>query len=105
MPRKSLNDTVTVLGSISTKTLDTLDTTVTSTSQQLEQALLPVRESFAARYPTLFSLLATFGVATTFLGFEQLLLSSQLLQQYPLLIFSLGVSILALTGTLYKKLK
>ncbi|MCU0678285.1 MAG: hypothetical protein MUF19_01710 [Candidatus Pacebacteria bacterium] len=84
--------------------LDTVDGTVLSTADRLNRLVDPARSTFAKRYPTLFSLLATAGVAMTFLGIEQLLLTSSLLERYPVLILAFGVGILALTGTLYKKL-
>ena len=85
-------------------TLDTIDSTVVAGTKKIDTLVSPTRSTFAKRYPTLFSLLATLGVIMTFLGIEQLLLSSEILERHPLLILALGVAILALTGTLYKKL-
>ncbi len=82
-----------------------IETTVTEATKKFEAVVEPGRETFAKRYPSLFSMLATFGVAATFLGFEQLLLAFDVLERYPLLIFMLGIGILALTGTLYKKMQ
>ncbi len=84
--------------------LDTVDTTVAQTTERLNRIVDPARSTFAKRYPTLFSLVATLGVAMTFLGVEQVLLASSLLERYPILILALGVGLLTLTGTLYKKL-
>jgi hypothetical protein len=84
--------------------LDTVDTTVVSTAGRLNHLVDPARTTFAKRYPTLFSLLATLGVVMTFLGVEQVLLASSILERYPVLILACGIGILALTGTLYKKL-
>ena len=89
---------------IGNTTLDTLDSTVAVTTRRLDDLVAPTRTSFAKRYPTLFSFLATAGVAMTFLGIEQLLLASSLLERYPVLILALGIGLLAVTGTLYKKL-
>jgi hypothetical protein len=86
------------------QTLDSVDSTVATTTERLHRLVDPARSTFAKRYPTLFSLLATLGVAMTFLGVEQVLLASSLLEQYPVLILAIGIGILALTGTLYKKL-
>ncbi len=85
-------------------TLDTIDTTVISGTQKIDTLVSPTRSTFAKRYPTLFSLLATSGVIMTFLGIEQLLLTADILERHPMLILALGIAILALTGTLYKKL-
>lgn len=64
----------------------------------------PVRKTIIKRFPVLFSLLVTFGVAATLLGLEQIILQYDILQNSPWLIFLIGVSVLVFTGTLYKKL-
>ncbi|MFN3188551.1 MAG: hypothetical protein ACK42D_03375 [Candidatus Paceibacteria bacterium] len=64
----------------------------------------PVRTSVLKRFPVLFSLLAVFGVATTYYAFEKILSQYEVLNRYPVLILILGLSILAFTGKLYKKL-
>jgi hypothetical protein len=87
-----------------TSTLDSIDGAVVETTKKIDTLVGPTRTTFAKRYPTLFSLLATLGVVMTFLGIEQLLLASDILERHPMLILALGIAILALTGTLYKKL-
>ncbi len=87
-----------------TSTLDSIDSTVVEATKKIDTLVSPTRSTFAKRYPTLFSLLATLGVIMTFLGIEPLLLTADILEQHPMLILALGVAILALTGTLYKKL-
>ena len=89
---------------VSSSPLTHIDTLVEATTATVDTYVAPVRKSVAQRYPGLFSILTTFGAATTFLGFEQIMLTSTLLQQHPFLILLIGVGILALTGTLYKKL-
>lgn len=95
--RKTLETTVTT-------TLDSIDSTVVGTTKKIDAIMSPTRSTYAKRYPTLFSLLATLGVIMTFLGIEQLLLTSSLLERHPVLILAFGIAILTLTGTLYKKL-
>ncbi len=95
--KKQLEKTVTA-------TLDVLDTKVVEVGKSFDTMVTPARESFAKRYPTLFSVVATLGVIMTFLGVEQLLLASELLVRYPIIILFFGIALLALTGTLYKKL-
>ena len=94
-----------VAAEIFTKTLDTVDDTVVATTKRLDVLVEPARTSFARRYPTIFSFIATAGVAMTFLGIEQLLLTSSLLERYPVLILALGIGLLFVTGSLYTKLK
>lgn len=97
---KKIITTSTELASTSLGTVESVASRVTG---ELDKQLSPVRKNFAERFPILFSLLATVGVVATFLGLEQLLLTANLLERYPVLILALGVSLLIFTGTLYKK--
>lgn len=90
---------------VSHEAVTTLNSSVREAAKRIDAVVEPGRSGFARRYPTVFSMLVTFGVAATFLGFEQLLLAFDILERYPLLIFMLGIGILALTGTLYKKMQ
>ncbi len=73
-------------------------------SQNIDGYIAPIRTSVLTRFPILFSLLTTFGVAATFLGFEKIVSNIAFLDQNPFIMLILGIGILALTGTLYKKL-
>ncbi len=70
----------------------------------VESATAPARRSFIKKFPILFALLVTFGVAATILGFEQIVLRIPVFYDHPSLMLGLGIGILVLTGTLYKKL-
>lgn len=83
--------------------LDKTDKVSVELKKGMEERVNPLRTSFAKRYPILFSLLAAFGIATTYYGFEKILSQYEFLNRHPELILLLGVSILALTGSLYKK--
>lgn len=89
---------------LTNQTLDSVDSVVTKTVQNVDQFVAPVRTSVIRRFPILFSLLTTFGVAATFFAFEKILSQYELLNRYPWLILAIGISTLAFTGTLYKKL-
>jgi uncharacterized integral membrane protein len=56
------------------------------------------------RFPLLFTLLAAFGLVATFYGFEGIIDRIDILADNPIILLGVGVSILAITGTLYKKL-
>ena len=86
-------------------TFDTVSTIVTKTTTSVDGYIAPVRKSVLERFPVLFSLLVTFGVTTTFLGFEKIIAQIDVLDRNPFLVLILGMGILASTGTLYKKLK
>jgi len=63
-----------------------------------------VRKSLFKRFPVVFVLLVTVGVLVTLLAIERVIENVPYLYKYPLLMLVVGVSILAGTGTLYKKL-
>jgi uncharacterized integral membrane protein len=83
---------------------NTVDGAMTKATTEVDTYIRPLRQSVLKRFPILFSLLTTFGVATTFLGFEKIVSTIPLLDEHPFVMLILGISILALTGTLYKKL-
>jgi len=87
-----------------TDTVIGVDKVVDEAEIKFEKRIAPVREKLSRRFPTLFILATTLGVTATFTGFEQILLRNNLLQEYPWLILILGVILLFLTGTLYKRL-
>lgn len=89
---------------VTERTLDTVDGVVSKATKNINGYITPIRTSVLTRFPIVFSLLTTFGVATTFLGFEKLVSNISFFEQHPFLMLILGISILAATGTLYKKL-
>lgn len=62
------------------------------------------KEGVLSRFPLLFTLLATFGLVATFYGFERLIDRVEFMADNPLILLSVGVLTLILTGALYKKL-
>lgn len=62
------------------------------------------RNTAVSKFPLLFTLLTAFGVVATFYGFEHLIDQSPWLSENPLILLSVGVGTLVLTGALYKKL-
>jgi hypothetical protein len=86
------------------KLFDQVDIKVTQLEARMQAALEPTRKSVLQRFPILFTLLTTFGLVTTFLGFELVLAQIGFLYSRPWLMLSVGVLVLVLTGSLYKKL-
>lgn len=80
-------------------------TVVNKTTSSVDTYIAPVRSSVLERFPVLFSLLVTFGATTTFLGFEKIIEHIDFLNRHPFVVLILGMSILAFTGTIYKKLQ
>ena len=62
------------------------------------------RNNAVAKFPLLFTLLTTFGIVATFYGFEHLIDQTTWLSENPLVLLSVGLGTLLLTGALYKKL-
>ncbi len=83
---------------------EVVETSTTEFTKTVDGYVTPVRKTIFRRFPVLFSLLVTFGVSATVLGLEQILLQYKILEESPMLILLIGMSILVFTGTLYKKL-
>lgn len=78
--------------------------TITETERKIEETVAPVRKSVLKRFPIVFILLVTFGFTATITGIEQLLLQINFLQNNPFVVLIIGLVLLVITGTLYKKL-
>lgn len=91
-----------------TKIIDDTTTTISEavqkTEERVEEVVAPVRKSVLKRFPILFLLLVTIGVTATISSLEKLLLQIPFLDSHPSVVLVIGLSILILTGTLYKKL-
>ena len=84
--------------------LDKTDVISDELKRVIEERVAPVRTSVLQRYPVLFSFLITFGLATTYYGFERILAQYEVLNNNPWLIMLIGVGVLTFTGTLYRKM-
>ena len=62
------------------------------------------RDNAFRRFPLVFTLLGTFGVVSTFYGFQHLIDKVPILANNPIYTLVIGVVVLLFTGTLYKKL-
>ena len=87
-----------------TKVLDGVEETVGKVEKEIGNIIQPVQKTVFSRFPILFTLLVTFGVVTTFLGFERLVTDIAFINERPFLMLIVGLGILTITGTLYKKL-
>jgi len=82
-----------------------VETVVSEVQKGVENQLQPLRKSIIKRFPTLFLLAVTFGVSLVFYSIEVILGSSVFLNEYPWLTLGIGILLLAITGTLYRKLE
>ena len=62
------------------------------------------RESVAERYPMTFALVGTFGLVSTFYGFEKMIDKIHLFINHPWIILVLGIGTLSVTGLALRKL-
>lgn len=62
------------------------------------------RESIAEHYPLTFALLGTFGLVSTFYGFEKLIDSIPFLANNPWFLLLIGLTTLLITGLALRKL-
>ena len=62
------------------------------------------RESIAERYPLTFALIGTFGLVSTFYGFEKLIDSVELFVNNPWILLIVGLVTLSVTGLALRKL-
>lgn len=84
--------------------VDLTDIVTAEVSKQVNSYIAPVRKSALKRFPVTFSLLATFGLSTTYYGFEKILSQYDFLNQNPWFILLIGIAVLTFTGLLYKKI-
>jgi uncharacterized membrane protein YhaH (DUF805 family) len=63
-----------------------------------------LRDSAFSRFPVLIVFLSTFGLVSTFYGFEKLIDQIPFFVENPLMVLVTGIITLAITGTLFKKL-
>lgn len=60
-----------------TELANKLESTLAAFEKQVDAMMQPVRRSVFQRYPIVFSLMTTFGLVATFLGFELLLIQTR----------------------------
>ena len=61
-------------------------------------------KSVFSRYPLTFALLVVFGVTMVSQGIKEILIKIPFLENAPLAMLGIGLIVLIITGTLYKKL-
>lgn len=63
------------------------------------------RQAVFERFPLVFTMLGAFGLVATFYGFERLIDRIDVLSENPWILLGTGITVLTVTGTLYKKLQ
>lgn len=79
--------------------------------KKVEELTSKANETFAkkgksvfGRYPLLFSLLVIVGATLMSQGIKELLIQTPIFKNQPITMLGVGIAILILTGSLYKKL-
>lgn len=73
--------------------------------KQEEQAVLKIRNTYARKYPLVFTLGGVFGLVSTLYGFEKLIDRVDLFVNNPWILLGTGLALLAITGSFYNKLR
>lgn len=73
--------------------------------QTIEKEVEQYRRTVFERFPFLMIGLSTLGLVATFYGFERIIDTIPFLADRPYAILAFGITLLAITGTLYKKLR
>jgi hypothetical protein len=82
-----------------------LTTTVLKDKEnQVLQKLDQRRQTLGQRFPLAFTLVGAFGLVATFYGFEGIINRVDFLYNNPIILLVVGIALLGVTGTLYKKL-
>jgi hypothetical protein len=89
---------------ILTKVIHSAGSTFKHVTHDVDELAKPIRENGLKRFPVVFALLSTFGLVSILYGFESIINGIPFLHDNPLVMLFVGVGILVLTGTLYKKL-
>lgn len=76
----------------------------TDIEEKIAHVLTDRRDRAAVKFPLIFGLAASFGLVSTFYGFEGLINKIPMLQNNPWLVLVTGVVVLLATGTAYRKL-
>ena len=85
------------------ETAETLSSAMSAAEDTIERNVAPMRKEIWKRFPVLFLLLVTLGITSTVIGLEQILLQVEFLKANPSALLIIGLALLVLTGTLYKK--
>lgn len=84
--------------------VETIDTVIEEVQVGVEKEIKPLRKSILKRFPTLFLLAVTFGVSMVFYSIETILARNPFVADHPWVTLGIGLLILIVTGTLYRKL-
>ncbi len=69
-----------------------------------EQRVVRARKTYAQKYPLLFAIGSSFGLVSTFYGFEKIIDQIDVFTENPWILLATGLTLLIVTGAFYNKL-
>lgn len=69
-----------------------------------EKRVAKARKTYAQKYPLIFAIGSSFGLVSTFYGFEKIIDKIDLFTDNPWILLATGLILLSLTGAFYNKL-
>ena len=76
----------------------------TDAEEKVIEKIVKERVKVESRFPILITLAATFGFVSVLYGFEKMIDNVDFFVENPVVLFIVGLIILGVTGSLYKKL-
>ena len=77
---------------------------LSNAEQLLVEKLVEKRVKAETKFPLAATLLASFGLVSTFYGFEKVIDSIDVFAKNPWILLITGITILIITGSIYRKL-
>lgn len=77
---------------------------LTAQEDKIIRLLREERKLVQKKFPLAYALLATFGVVATWAGLNRIIQQIPILNENPIILVVVGVSILLITGAAYKRL-
>lgn len=69
-----------------------------------EKRVVKARKTYLQKYPLVFAIGSSFGLVSTFYGFEKLIDQVELFNENPWILLATGLALLGFTGAFYNKL-
>lgn len=76
----------------------------TDVEQEFIEKIIEKRDKSREKFHLAYALAATFGIISVFYGFEKMIDRVHLFVIHPWILLLIGIIILAITGSIYKKL-
>jgi len=99
-----MKNTTSTLIEVPLEAVEAVQDVLSAVTADVEKQIAPVRKSILKRFPTLFLLAVTFGFSLVLYSIEVILIQNGFVLDHPWVSLGIGVGVLTITGTLYRKL-